>query len=192
MPQGYIPSLLATIYRATTDGRRVVAKRPYPLLPLRWYYVEDAERAGFERRFVATHLASTFGTIILAQNISESFYVSLLAMLALLIFMVMPVAQLLLVRGLTRAPIADADLVPVTRAELEHRATRAMGPRLVRLYIIFGLLMLFGQVMVIITDGALWAWGGALMFAAMTIYFVQQLRILRADERAGNGDPRSA
>ena len=168
------------LFRETLDGRRVIARRS--LLPWRkrWYYVTDDERGTIERRVIRLHVASFSLMMILIALLGDRALSNLLWFALLLIIVVLPGLQSWSTSGLESASIDEHSLKPQDRRLRDVALARALGAPTLWFLVASSVLMAAGQIYVIITDGAWWAWLGVAMFTATTLSMIRQLFLLRA------------
>lgn len=180
MASGYFAGLLAFLYRETSDGRRVAARRLFPLVPARWYLVPPEAQARFERRTKQAHVASLAALAVGIQFIPDDAPETIWILLALTVaLVVVPLSQAWATAGLTAYDRDASTLVPVRRSELHERQARAMGPRTLAAFIVLSLLLTIPQAIVAVQDGLWWAWVGFVMFAGCALYFARMFVRIR-------------
>lgn len=180
MQQGIFAGFKAGLYRETQDGRPVTARRVPPLFRLRWYYVDAAQREEFETRSLRAQIVGMIVVVVGVQFVGHH-VLYFLGLLAGLVLVLMPALQAWTTSGLSVADLAASPLAPSTRGQQALVQSRAFGERALWGFLVLGILLMIPQIIVAVTGGAWWAWMGAVMFGACTVYFARQITLLRAD-----------
>lgn len=178
---GYFPSLIAFLYRETTDGHRVVGRRLVPFAPKRWLLVSPSAQPRFERRVKQAHIG---GLAAIALGVQFIPYEASLSTIFIAVAVLALVSDLLMQWWFTAGlPAYDGDastILPVRRLEMHERQARAMGPRGLAAFAVLSLVLAIPQAIVAVQDRLWWAWAGFALFAGSAVYFVIMYRRVRA------------
>jgi len=181
---GYFAGIRAALYRETLDGRKVYGRRS--ILPWRrqWYYVTPVQESELEKRVIRVHVGSLSLMIALIAIIgSDRILTDPKWLPVLLIVVLIPALQSWTISGLEPATIDEGTLKGLDRRVLDINVARAFGAPMLWFLLAASVLMMIGQVYVIMTVGAWWAWAGATMFMVTTITTVRQILLLRSANR---------
>ena len=176
---GYFDAMREGLYRQTLDGRRVIARRSILPWRKRWYYVTDNEKAAVEKRIIRLHVASFSLMMLLIALLGNRILTEPFLLAWLLIIAILPGLQSWTTSGLEPASIDERSLEPLNRRHRDVALARALGAPTLWFLVASGVVMASGQLYVIITDGAWWAWLGLAMFTAATLGMIRQLFLLR-------------
>lgn len=175
---GYFAGMRAGLYRRTVDGKRVYARSP--ILPWkRWYYVTPAQENAFEKKMIRMHVASFSLMIVLIAVVGDTLFTDPRWLAGLVLVVLFPVFESWTTSGLERASIDERSLEPRDRRAQSIEIVRALGATTLWSLLVASVLMAGGQLYVLVTEGAWWAWAGLGMFAATSIGTVRQLLLLR-------------
>lgn len=178
----YFAGMRAGFYRRTPDGRRVCARRSILPWRKRWYYVTPAQESRFETRMMRMHLASFGLMMFLIAIIGDRLLTDPRWLAGLLVVVLIPGLQTWTTSGLEAAPIDERSLVPRDQRIANIELARAYGATTLWFLLAASIMMAAGQVYVIVTDGAWWAWLGLVMFIATSASAFRQLLLLRTSE----------
>lgn len=174
---GYLDATTTGIYRYTRDGARVFR---FGLL-WRRYVVPDAATTLLERRLRGYH-ALSFALLMAAAFISDAADLRWPWPLLVVSLLALTIGPVWVVRGLQRAHLTAADLVPVDRRVRATARARALGaPTLVVSTFLALCLGSFGAYTGV-TDHLLDGWVLAVLMFAGAAYQLWALTLLRAPD----------
>ena len=175
----YFDGMRVGLYRQTLDGRRVCVRRSVIPWRKRWYYILPKQEQKYEKRTFGVQVVS-FGIIIsLVAALGDRLFAAPLWFLGILIAPILPAVLYPTTAGLERAKIDSSALVPRNTKRLSLEVARALGAPTLWFLLGASALMGAGQLYVLITDGAWWAWAGLAIFIASGTGTARQLLLLR-------------
>ena len=172
---GLRAAMNAGLFRFTRDGRRVLT--PFSVLRLRriYYLVPDAELRGVERRYSQIFWGVVFLAFLAPLVVPKrpwSFV--LLGNLGLQL-----VTRFWLPHCLERIELESTDFPPLDRQARALSRAQAVGEPTLWVLLFGTALMGAGQIAILITDAAWWAWIGIALFGSAAIVMGRQLYLLR-------------
>jgi hypothetical protein len=184
MKTGYFQGMRVASSRQTLDGRRVCAGRSL-LGRKRYFYVTSEQAPAYEQRLVHSQIISLVFMVAVTVVASRWLFVDLRWTIGFLIVVALPsVLQSWVTSGLDPAPIDESSLKPINRARMNIDIARATGAPTLWFLLVAAAIMAAGQLYVLVTDGAWWAWLGLGMFVLVGSSMGQQLLRLRGAARS--------
>ena len=183
MKTGYFQGMRVASSRQTLDGRRVYARRALPWRK-RYFYVTPEQAPAYEQRLVRSQIIAMVFMVAVIVVAGRWLLVDLRWTIAFIMFVALSsVLQYWVTAGLESAPIDKSSLEPINRAKLNIEIARATGAPTLWFLLLAAVLMAAGQLYVLVTDGAWWAWFGLGMFVIVGFGMGRQLVTLRAAKR---------
>jgi hypothetical protein len=176
----YFDAMRVGLYRETSDGRRVCARRSVFPWRKRWYYILPTQEKTYEQRTLGVQLVSLGIVISLVVGLGDRLFENPVWFLGLMAAPILPAFLYPTTAGLERAKIDSSALVPRNTKALSLQVARAAGSPTLLFLLGASALMAAGQLYVLVTDGAWWSWAGLAMFIASGAGTARQLLLLRS------------